>query len=200
MNFRILLTFVGFFISLQSLQATLLVPDLSEKTEEELKRGIQGGVTEFVLGCSLQALSDYTPSISTSHRYRHNSDFLSPKTVNGIGTIMIIDGAKEVFWDTKELYKRARDNSSILKKGLMDLGIAGTIYLTSGYAHTLLGSSFAEFGGEVALFATFSLLATRGIYDTSTGLKEMARQTDTSVWGNRLWDFGQNIYGKLKRT
>lgn len=197
MRLKIVLAFVSFLITLSPLQSSRLIPDLSEKTEEELRRGIQGGVVEFVLGCTLQALSDYTPRISTI-KYRHNSDFLSPKTVNGIGTVMIIDGAKEVFWDTKELYKRARESSGVLKKGLMDMGIAGTIYLTSGYAHTLLGPSFAEFGGEIALFATFSLLATRGIYDTCSGLKEMAQQADPSALSGYVWGWGQSIYSKLK--
>lgn len=200
MNKKILLTLMGFLTLFNPLQASLLVPDLSDKTDEDLKRGLQGGVAEFTLGCTLQALSAYTPRISTSKSHRHDSDFLSPKTVNGIGTVMIIDGAKEIFWDTKELYKRLRENSTILKNGLMDLTFAGGIYLTSGYAHTILGPSFSEFGGEVALFATYSLLATRGIYDTCTGLKQIAQQADTSVISGYLWGCGETIYGKFKRN
>ncbi|HBN22692.1 MAG TPA: hypothetical protein DD412_05585 [Holosporales bacterium] len=176
------------------------MPDLSEKTDEELKRGLQGGITEFTLGCALQALSDYTPRISTSKSHRYDSDFLSPKTINGIGTVIIIDGAKEVFWDIKELYKRIREHSTVLNKGLMDLSFATCIYLTSSYAHIILGSSFSEFGGEVALFATYSLLATRGIYDTCTGLKEMAQQADTSVLSRYLWGWGRLSIASLSAT
>ena len=196
MHLKIVLTFVSFLMTLHPLQSSRLVPDLSEKTEVELKRGIQGGLTEFTLGCLLQTISPYTPRISSQH-FRGAPDFLSPKTVNGIGTVMIIDGAKEVFWDTKELYKRVRQNTTFLKKGLMDLSFATCIYMTSGYAHTLLGPSFSEFGGEVALFATYSILATRGIYDTCTDLKEMAQQADTSALGLSAWGWGQSIYRSL---
>lgn len=174
----ILLFFVS-FIALTTGKASNIIPDLSHESDEKLRARVQGGLMEFVLGSTLQVLAPYTPKISTSKHY--HSDFLAPKTVKGMGTVMIIDGSKEVFFSSNELYSRFRKNAPLLKRGGVDLLLASLMYVSSGYVGYLLGPAYFEFGGEVAFFTTYTILATRGLLDTCSALKQEAQQADVNV-------------------
>lgn len=200
MNTKILSIFFSVFATMQILHAANIFPDLSEASDEQLSKSLRGAGSEFLIGCSLQVLSPYTPTINTSQYSRGESEVFSPKSVKVIGSVMFIDGAKEIFFCTSEYYKRIRKNSSLLKKGAMDLGFATTIYITSEYVPYILGASFSELGGPIALCTLYSFLSIRGLKDTCSALKNLAEEANTSNLTGYFWGFGQSIYNKVKRN
>ena len=173
-------------------------PDLSDLSEGELHKRIKKSTAEFAIGMSFQYLSKYTPTLSV--RNHQDTELFSEKVINGMGAAMIIDGSKEFFFCSNEVYKRFRKNSPLLTKGLVDLSLATMIYMSSGYAPFFLRGTLSQFGGESALKILYSVVALRGVKDTSLALIEQAGELSTIELTNGLRSFYHNFKNKIKRN
>jgi hypothetical protein len=99
-----------------------LLPDYSDLQDEQLHRTIKSGVIEIGIGFSPVEASAYVPNLSLNSRQA--GEIFNPKTVCGMGRFMVIDGAKKVFFGSKEAYQRYRLDLNDLKKGVFDIDLA----------------------------------------------------------------------------
>lgn len=173
-------------------------PDLSDLSDGELHKRIKKSAAEFAIGVSFQYLSKYTPTLSV--RNHQDTELFSEKVINGMGAAMIIDGSKEFFFCSNEVYKRFRKDSPLLTKGLMDLSLATTIYMSAGYVPFFLGDTLSQFGGESALTVLYSIVALRGVKDTSLALIEQAGELSAIELTNGLRSFYHKFKNKIKRN
>src|SRR5207245_2502338 len=143
------------------------------ETDAALTKTIKRGLAGVVLGTSLQGLSPYIPNV-IGHAYPRdvNREILGPKTVKGMGAALAINGAKDLFFATKEKYSRSWRSWNDLKKGAVDLGVSTTIYISSYYLPGFLSDPYIELGGQGAALMLSSFLALRGLKYVVGGLEE----------------------------
>lgn len=148
-------------------------PDLSGATDEELTRKVKSGVAEIFIGLSLEGVSPYVPRISGNINPSHyEKESFGPRTVKGMGAVLLINGTKDLFFGAKEKYSRYWTTLSDVKKRISDLTIASSIYCVSAYMPSVLYAPYLELGGQGAAFILVSFTALRGLKYMTIGTRD----------------------------
>ena len=136
-----------------------LLPDYSQETDANLTIRIKKGVAEVGMGAFLECASSFVPRVGPVVGVRDpEREFFGPKTVKGVGTLLVLNGAKDVFFGSKEQYTRFWAKLSDIQKGTLGLGTTVVIFVGSSYLPRVLYNPYMELGGQGAAILLYSYL------------------------------------------
>lgn len=154
-------------------------PDLSTTSDEHLSKIIKSGVAEVCIGLTLEGISPYIPKISGQiNTTQISRESFGPQTVKGMGTVLLINGTKDLFFGAKEKYSRLWTTLSDSNKGLLDLTTAASLYCLTNYMPNTLYTPYLELGGQGAAFMLISFTSVRGLKYLTTGTRDAFISTD----------------------
>lgn len=170
-------------------------PDFSMATDEQLTKTIKSGVAEIGLGLGLEYISSYVPQFSGQiHRTQANKESFGPKTVKGMGTVLLINGTKDLFFGTKEKYSRFWSTLSDFNKGFLDLTMASSIYGLTNYMPNIFYTPYLELGGQGAALILISYTSIRGLKYITVGTRDIFINTDLTQLCVNTKAKGDEIY------
>ena len=180
-----------------------LLPDLSQETDANLTVRIKKGVAEVGMGGFLEWASSFVPRVGPVVGVRDpEREIFGPKTIKGAGTLLVLNGAKEVFFGSKEKYTRLWATLSDIQKGTLDLGTTAFIFVGSAYLPRVLYNPYMELGGQGAAILLYSYLGLRGLKHLTAGLAHRFAHTDFSPYyqNTRLSRFVGRLFGQPQQT
>jgi hypothetical protein len=178
-----------------------VLEDLRSVDPMTVRKNLKIGFTEVVLGGGLVVLAPYVPSLgATPGSYRNdkpNYDLVSPTTVKVLGKTLVLNGARKFISAAHEEYnilrgcrlpENERTLSLNIRNGIVDIGLAGAIYVSHQYIPSLLMESYVELAGPAVTIVAVSCLGMRGLTDLARDLPTWAGELDWSLTACSLKD------------
>jgi len=172
-----ILGFIAFLIPTVS-ECMGVFPDLSRESDEQLTRRVKKGVAEVTIGMGLQTASHWVPKLNAPSYGNLDRETFGPRTVRGMGSAMVITGARDLFFGLKEKYTRHWITLDDMHKGGLDLATALLIYGSSSYMPGFFYEPFLELGGQGASTLLCSYIAMRGLNHTTKALTTLFINTN----------------------